>query len=166
MGWIRSPRALVALLIISVLINGALAGALAQRQFAEPAAAPRAETRAMMRGPFNPRAFIAALPEDERAAARETLRGNMPAMRERFTEARDARREAETVLRADPFDPTAAAAALSEARAARARIEAEGEAVILNIIAGLDAETRQTVLNEAYSGQRQRRTRDGRRQPD
>jgi uncharacterized membrane protein len=163
---IRPTHVLVGALAVSLLANGVLAGALAQRAFTEPDV-PAARERVMMihGGGVHPRAFIAALPEAERETAGEAMRANMPRMRELFGEAREARRSVAETMSAEPFDPQAAAIALERVRAARGDIEAEGEGVLLAILAGLDPEARAEVLQETYlreprwRGRRERRTR-------
>ncbi|TRO96492.1 periplasmic heavy metal sensor [Glycocaulis profundi] len=166
---IRSTHVLVGALAASLLANGVLAGALAQRALTEPDA-PAARERVMMHGgDVHPRAFIAALPEAEREAAGEAMRANMPRMRELFGEAREARRSVAETMSAEPFDPQAAAMALERVRAARGDIEAEGEGVLLAILAGLDPEARAEVLEETYLRQprwRERRERRTRRDAD
>lgn len=166
---IRSTHVLIGALAVSLLANGVLAGALAQRALTEPEA-PAARERVMIRGGgVHPRAFIAALPESEREAAGEALQVNMPRMRELFSEAREARRNVAETLSAEPFDPQAAAMALERVRAARGDIEAEGEGVLLAVLARLDAETRAQVLEETYLREprwRERRERRMRRDVD
>jgi uncharacterized membrane protein len=162
---IRSTHVLIGALAVSLLANGVLAGALAQRAFSDPEP-PAARERVMIHGGgVHPRAFIAALPEAEREAAGEAMRANMPRMRALFGEAREARRSVAETMSAEPFDPQAAAMALERVRAARGDIEAEGEGVLLAILAGLDPEARAEVLQETYLREprwrerRERRTR-------
>ena len=131
----------IALLVLSVLVNGILIGVLIQRG-AGPGFEPHARHGEMHRpGRFHPEAFLAALPEETRERARERLREGRRDMLPLMREAARARREAARALSADPFDAEAAASALAEARAARAAMEARGEAVLLSIVEDLDPQT-------------------------
>lgn len=143
----------VGLLVVSVLVNGVLAGVLIQRALSGPqiAAPVHAEHRAA-RGRFDPHAFLAALPEEARPAARQRLREGASEMRPLMHEAMQARRAAHDALVAEPFDGAIALAALARVRAARDDMEAHGEAVVLDIAADLDPATRRRVLREAWSG--------------
>lgn len=143
----------VGLLVVSVLFNGVLGGVLIQRALSGPQiAAPAHDGHPAARGRFNPHAFLMALPEEVRPAARQALREGAGEMRPLMHEAMQARRAAHDTLAAEPFDSAAALAALARVRAARDAMEAHGEAVVLDIAARLDPQTRRRVLREAWSG--------------
>ncbi|WP_270375244.1 periplasmic heavy metal sensor [Marinicauda sp. Alg238-R41] len=143
----------VGLLVVSVLANGILIGVLLQRGFEQPGAREdRALETVLGPGRFNPRAFYEALPEEGRAAARERMMEGRGEIRPLLREAGAARREAAAAILAEPFDTERAAEALRRARETRAAVEAQGERVLLDIVEGLDPQTRSEVLAEAYSG--------------
>lgn len=157
----------IVLLIASVLLNGVLIGAGARHWFAparEPAAQAPVSGPVMMRGHFSMRAFMRALPEAQRAEARERFESARTDMRTLGREAMTARRTASEALRAQPFDAEAASQAMAEARAARARMEARSEALILEILDTMEPEAREAVLEEAFAprerSRRWRRSRD------
>lgn len=154
MGWFAGRRFWIVLLVVSLGVNGVLAGILAQRALTP--AAPVQETGRYMPGSggFNPRAFIAALPEDRQEAARVQLREGLRGMRPLFGEMMASRREMNRLLRAEEFDEAAMLAAMAQMRATRARLDASGEAIILDIVADLDPDTRRAALEAAYSPRR------------
>ncbi|WP_417494684.1 periplasmic heavy metal sensor [Maricaulis sp.] len=168
----RSPTPWIAALLVSVLLNGALIGFVAHRSAdgpswragsdgAGPGGPPPPEPP--MASGFNVRGFLEALPEAEREVAGRRLRENMETMRELGREAREARREADEVLAADPFDPEAAQAALQRVREIRLGFEARMEASLIEVIAGLDPEVRAAALEAGRrsSHRGDRRHRDG-----
>jgi uncharacterized membrane protein len=138
----------IVLLLASVLLNGVLLGAGARSWFAPDAAIAPAADQRPGRG-FDLRAFVEALPEDARAEARSRAQAERRALREDFRTAARARMAAYRALNAEPFDPQAAAAALAEAREARAAIEARTEAIILDVASDLSAEERRSALRAA-----------------
>ena len=77
----------------------------------------------------------------------------------------DKRRAVRDVLTSEPFDPEAAALALSEARDARARLEQRTEALILEAAETLPADVRRAAFERALTrrdrGDRRDRRRDG-----
>lgn len=159
MRWFEGRRFWIALLVISLGVNGVLAGILAQRTLT-PAASVQETGRYMPgSGGFNPRAFIAALPEDRQDSARTELREGLRELRPLFGELMARRREMNALLRAEDFDETAMLAAMADIRAVRGRLDAGGEAVILAIVADLDADARAAALEAAYT------PRTGRRGP-
>lgn len=142
----------IILLIISVLINGVLIGANARTWRASPEPAALQQDRAAgPRGAFSMRAFMRALPDDKRADVRARFEAAGPELRELGREAWRARQLAQDALRAEPFDAAAAGAATAEARAARARLEARSEAVILEALADMDADTRSQVIDATFA---------------
>lgn len=172
MGVFAGRRVWIILLIASLLANGVLAGVLIQRKVNEARVEAPAE-RVLVRGPFNPRAFIAALPEDRQEAARRDLREGLRDVRPLFRQSFEARRRANQAMAAAEFDPDAVLASMAEFRALRAEIDAAGEQVILAIVADLDAETRAAALEAAYGprgrdrrGWRGRERREGRDAPE
>jgi uncharacterized membrane protein len=138
----------IVLLLASVLLNGALIGAGARSWFAPDAAVAPEAPPGPGRG-FDLRAFVEALPQDARAAARNRARAERQALREDFRAAARARMDAYRALNAEPFDPQAAAEALAQARAARAAIETRTEALILDVAADLSPDERQAALRAA-----------------
>ncbi|WP_339739005.1 periplasmic heavy metal sensor [uncultured Maricaulis sp.] len=172
----RSPTPWIAALLVSVLLNGALIGFLAHRSADGPSWRGHPES-ARMDGPpphggsmssgFDVRGFLGALPEAERQQASEQLRANMESMREIGREAFAARREADMVLAADPFDPEAAQLALQRVREIRLDFEARMESSLIEVMAGLDPEVRAAALEAGRRGSfRERRRRGDRARPD
>ncbi len=155
----RSPTPWIAALLVSVLVNGALIGFLLHRGADRPSW-HATHREAPMSGPprqgpmsgFDVRGFLAALPEAERALAERRLHENMAMMRGIGREAFEARRDAHDVLAAEPFDPEGARAALGRVREIRLGIEAQMEASLIEILAGLDPEVRAAALE---AGRRQ-----------
>ncbi len=141
----------IALLLASVLLNGVLLGAGA-RDWLAPDPVTRTlpgERGAPARRGFDLRAFSQALPPEARAEARERFDAARPELRALTRRWIEARRAAMRALAAEDFEPQTAAAALSEARRARAELEAATEAVILDTADGLDAQTRREALRAA-----------------
>lgn len=164
MTGIGSPKLLAGLLAASLLVNGVMAGIVIERGLDRPEERPRHERDgAVLRGPFNPRAFIEALPEDRREEARAALRDSLPEMRPLFREAGQARRAVDAAMTASDFDAEAVAAALDEARAARDAIESRGERTVLEIVSSLDPDDREAALRAAYFTPRRGRSGDRRR---
>ncbi|GGH00112.1 hypothetical protein GCM10007420_15030 [Glycocaulis albus] len=151
MSWLQGRRFWIALLVVSLGVNGVLAGILAQRTLA-PASTAR-EGGAYVHGSsgFNPRAFVAALPEERREAARSELRAGLRELRPLFGEMIARRREMNALLRAEELDEAAMLALTAEIRALRVQLDAAGEAVILGIVSDLEPEARGAALEAAYS---------------
>lgn len=173
----RSPTPWIAALLVSVLVNGALIGFLLHRNADGPrwrvmhdggpeSGPPHRESP--MSGRFDVRGFLAALPEAERETAGRRLRENMESMRDIGREAFEARRQADAVLAAEPFDPDAARAALERVREIRLGVETQMETSLIEILAGLDPELRAAALeagrSNPFEGRHRRgfrRSRDG-----
>lgn len=174
----RSPTPWIAALLVSVLVNGALIGFLLHRSADRPSWHPT-HREGPMSGPpregplsgFDVRGFLAALPEAEREIAERQLHESMAAMRSVGREAYQARRRAQDVLEAEPFDAAAARAALGEVREIRLGFETQMEASLIDILDGLDPEIRAAALEagrrqpfQGRHGRGFRRHEDGARQ--
>jgi uncharacterized membrane protein len=138
----------IILLLVSVLLNGVLLGAGARSWFA-PEASLEARETVRPGGGFQLRAFVAALPAEERRAARQRLESTRRELGGLVREAARSRRAAAQALLADPFDPEAAEAALDRSREARAALEDATETLILEIAADLEPEERQAAFSAA-----------------
>ena len=140
----------IVLLLGSVLLNGVLLGAGARTWFGpeRPIASEAAEPR---RGGFQLRAFVEALPEDQRREARQRAEGSRAELRGLVREAMITRRAAAQTLLAEPYDPDAAVDALEQARQARAALERATEARILEIADELDPDVRQAAFEAAMT---------------
>ncbi|WP_304072878.1 periplasmic heavy metal sensor [Maricaulis maris] len=153
-------------LVGSVLINGALAGYVVHRTADGPRwQMPSPETREVGRraGPgsrqgFDLRSFVDALPDEARAEARARLRDAFLDMRGPGRDAMDVRRELDALLVAEEFDAEAVADAMARMHASQRAIEMQIETIVLDVVAGLDAETRAAALQAG-------RERIGRRGP-
>ena len=141
-------------LVGSVLINGALVGYLVHRT----ADGPRWYVRERLdselpegRGPraqpgFDLRGFVEALPVAARDEARLRLRASFADMRDIALAGMVARRELDALLVAEDFDAEAVAAAMDRMRESQRAVEARIEAVVLQVVSELDAETRAAAL--------------------
>jgi uncharacterized membrane protein len=147
----------IVLLLVSVLANGVLIGAGARSWFGDKAA--REEILEARRGGFQLRAFVEALPEDERRAARAQAREARQELRGLIRDVALTRRAAAEAMLAEPFDQDAAAEALAQAREARAALERATETRILEIAAGLEPEERRAAFESAISLPERRRPR-------
>ncbi len=166
-------------LIGSVLINGALVGYLVHSTSDGPewrVRAPGSDGHHARgdrpgRGGFDLRGFVEALPEASRQEARERLRADFDEMRGLARDGRAARRELDALLVAEEFDTEAVAAAMAQFRNTQREVEARIEAIVLDVVADLDAETRTAALQAGRErmgrrgpppdGHRHRRPQDG-----
>lgn len=145
----------IALLLVSVLLNGVLIGAGAHRWLSDDGAG-RASIRAdaadaaSVRG-FDPRSFFRALPEDYRRPVFEQMEGSREEVFALMRDLGEKRRAVRAVLTTEPFDPDAAQQALREAREARARLEQRTEALILDAAATLPADIRREAFERALT---------------
>jgi len=142
----------IALLLVSVLINGVLIGILAKRGFeAEPphrrVLAVQSETAPS--GQFNPRQFLRALPPAYRDDVRQQMRDARSEIMPLYRDVAQARSAVMDAMAAEPFDAEAVNQALEAARIARARLERRSEVFMLEVAASLPAEVRHQVLVEA-----------------
>ena len=173
----KSSTPWIVALLASVLINGALAGFVWHRasdgpdwrrdHHREDDDRRGSHHRRSGPGSFDLRAFVDALPEEARDAARQRLFDGMPDMRAQFEESRAARRTVETLLAQDEVDRAALEQALEEMRQSRLDLERNIEAIVLDIVSELDPETRAAALEASRerSGHRRYR-RHGDRGPD
>jgi uncharacterized membrane protein len=145
----------IALLLVSVLLNGVLIGAGAHRWLSDDGAG-RASIRAdaadaaSVRG-FEPRNFFRALPEDYRRPVFEQMEDSREEVFALMRDLGEKRRAVRVVLTAEPFDPDAAQQALREAREARARLEQRTEALILDAADTLPADIRRAAFERALT---------------
>ena len=160
MSWFEGRRFWIVLLVVSLGANGVLAGIVARGAFVSASAGEESARPAIARGRFSPRSFVAALPEERRSSARRELREGLRELRPLFSELIGQRRELNALLRAETFDEAAVLAVMAQIRATRARIDAGGEAVIVDIVSDLDPEVRSRALEAAYGS---RGPRSGRR---
>ena len=152
----------IALLLASVLLNGVLIGASAHRWLNDdgPSRASiraDADDAASVKG-FEPRSFFRAVPEEYRGELLEQMANSRDEVYALMRDLGDKRRAVRDVLTSEPFDPEAAALALSEARDARARLEQRSEALILEAAEALPADVRRAAFERALT----RRDRGGR----
>lgn len=156
-------------LLVSVLANGVLAGFLVHRTTEGPdwrgerhhEGGERRHHDARKAG-FDLRDLLYALPDDVRREARERARDDIGEIRALFDEARAARDEFDTVMRAEDFDREGAEAALQRMRDAREALELHLQDNVLGLVGDLDAGTRARILEE----RREDRRRRFRRGPD
>ena len=164
----------IALLLASVLLNGLLIGSSAHRWFNDEDSS-RASIRAdaanaeSVKG-FEPRSFFRAVPEEYRRELFEHMAGSRDEVYALMRDLGDKRRAVREVLTSEPYDPDAAAQALSEAREARARLEQRTEALILDAAGILPADVRRDAFDRAltrrHDHDRRGRDHDGSREDD
>ena len=152
----------IALLLASVLLNGVLIGASAHRWFHDDGpsrASIRADAAdaASVKG-FEPRSFFRAVPEEYRRELFEHMAGSRDEVYALMRDLGDKRRAVREVLTSEPYDPEAAAEALTEAREARAALEQRTEALILDAAEILPADVRRDAFDRALT-RRDRRDR-------
>ena len=158
----------IALLLVSVLLNGLLIGSSAHRWFHDdgPSRASiraDAENAASVKG-FEPRSFFRAVPEEYRRELFEHMAGSRDEVYALMRDLGDKRRAVRAVLTTEPYDPEAAALALTEAREARARLEQRTEALILDAAGILPADVRRDAFDRALTRRHDRdHRRDGER---
>ncbi|WP_420431638.1 periplasmic heavy metal sensor [Hyphobacterium sp.] len=143
-------------LLISLTANGVMTGIVLHRVAGSPHVSdvvrhehrhpPRDPSDAARTGGFNVRAFLRSLPEEQQQIARQRFASERVGFRELMLAAQNAQQDAEAALRADPYDPQAAAEALGELRARRFEIEAAMEAIVLELVADLPPEERMNAL--------------------
>ena len=157
-----SPPWIIALLA-SVLINGVLAGFVLHRTADGPNWRPGdhhdgdgPHHRGRRNAGYDLRDLLYALPEEARREARERARNDIGEIRALFDEARAARDEFDTVMRAQDFDRAGAEAALQRMRDAREALELHLQDNVLDLVAGLDAQTRTRILEERREDRRRR----------
>lgn len=162
-------------LLVSVLANGVLAGFVVHRTMEGPDwrserhdEGGRDRHHDRRTAGFDLRDLLYALPEEARREARERARDDIEDIRALFDEARAARSAFDTVMRAEDFDREAAEAALQRMRDAREALELHLQDNVLDLVAGLDAQTRTRILEQRSEDRRRfRRGHDGPgREPD
>ncbi|WP_019961439.1 periplasmic heavy metal sensor [Woodsholea maritima] len=146
----------IAVLLVSVLINGVLIGMVLQGQVSRdvPEHSHVSDGDDHWGGRFNPRAFVEALPPDHAERARTRWRVQREAMREHFHDMREAREQVMIVVAHEPFDPEAMMRALHTVRAARTELELKMEASMVEILSQLTPEEREHVFMAGLNGGR------------
>jgi uncharacterized membrane protein len=141
-------------LLVSVLVNGALVGFVLHRVSGGPQIGVERERGSgpSLRGAFNLRGFLQALPEERRPAAQQRFREEGPRIRELMREAAQARMAAEEAFRSEGFDLERSRQAMRSMRESRHAVEAHIEGVVLEIVADLDRETRLRALQAGRRG--------------
>lgn len=140
--WSRRDMLLVASLAVNLLFVGFLIGRGA-RSFGPPPP-PRGEAA----NPLHPRALMEALEPRERRAAFRALRRTGTRLLPLSGEARDSRLALAAVLRAEPFDPEAARAALARVRDADNALHEAGQAAVVELLGRLSAQERANIASE------------------
>lgn len=165
-GGNRLKMALVASLAVNLLVaglalglvlagvnsDGAGSGGRAEknrRAGPDIAALPGSERARLPAGVLSPRALLAALPPERRAPLVAGFRDTLATHGALGDEARAARMAAIGALRADPFDPAAAEAALTAWRAKQDEVLALSHLFLVDIAATMSAEERAAALAKA-----------------
>lgn len=158
-------------LLLSILANGVMLGVVLQTTTDGPRPGPH-----HMRGDgppprpggdgFNFRAFMGALPEDAREDARILLEDSRDELRARFRQTRAAQIAAQDAVGAEPYDADQVRRAFDDLREARMAMEQAVEAIILDVVAGLEPEDRMRAIEAGRAmpaARRRPRGRNGRR---
>ncbi|MEN0652544.1 MULTISPECIES: periplasmic heavy metal sensor [Hyphobacterium] len=155
-------------LLVSVLANGAMLGLTLH----SVSGGPRFDRGhdhtppAGLRGDgFSVRAFLGALPPEDRESAAGRLRDGRDEVIAHMRDVRDAQQAVEAALRREPFDAEAVRSAMQNLRAARGELEGEIERAIIDIIADLPPEERMRVLEQGMRGDQGRRGLPPHRRP-
>lgn len=158
----------VVALLVSVLANGAMLGLTLHSVSGGPRFdrghehSPPAGLRG---GGFSVRAFLGALPPEDREAAARRLRGERDDVIARMRDVREAQQAVEAALRQEPFDREAVRSAMQDLREARGSLEGEIELAIIEIIADLPPEDRMRALEQGMRGDQGRRGPPPHRRP-
>lgn len=127
----RTTLILSLALAVSVAVNMLLGGLIAGHHWGDP---PRHRS-----GDFLFDRAFSAVPEELRGPIRERLRPEGSDLRMDMREMRDARRAVDTALRARPFDPAAADAALAALRAKVGETQSSLHATVVGVMAEAQA---------------------------
>jgi uncharacterized membrane protein len=144
MAWSKRDLLLAGSIAVNLVLVGFVVGAGARLSSAD---APR-------RGPeiaapaLSTRALIRSLPEAERPRARREILGEGVRSAPLLGELREARREFEESVRAEPFDAEGARAALVRLRSAESELRTRSSELVITILADLPAEERARILTE------------------
>lgn len=136
----------IAALLLSILANGVMLGLVLHTTAEQPRFErhhPRGDGPPQRSGDgFNFRAFMNALPEAAREDARARLTNERDQLRALFRQTREAQITAQAAVGAEPYDAAAVQQAFDDLRAARMAMERAVETLILDVVAGLEAEDR------------------------
>ena len=145
---------LIAALVISLAANLALAGFVAGRIGAPPPAPAGLDpTLGMFR-------VLHDLPEARREALRPEVRASFRGMRDELRRLRNAQRDINEALTAEPFDDEAMAAALARFRAALLDSQEHNHAALIRVAGRMTVEERR-LLRDAMTRGRPPREREG-----
>lgn len=146
-GRLSKPMRLVLILSLALNLFGAgaiAAGTVADRGWLANTFGFHHRPPRMMGMP-NPRQLHAVLPESGRAILKETLDAHRPRFRENLRGLFAARHAVAEAIKAVPFDRERLEAAFATLRDREARVAAAAQATMLDLVARLDAEERDTV---------------------
>jgi uncharacterized membrane protein len=143
---------LPAALTISLLANLGLAGFIGGALLRNPEEPPRAERTSPGERPQGP----ARLSDEDRAAIRQLVRSAYEAAGAEFDTRRGAQERLRAALRAEPFDPDAAALAAAEMRAAEAALRERLATELLPSLDTLNAEQRSALARVLAAGSERR----------
>lgn len=156
---------LTALLLLSLLLNGVFLGMTIADRLDGPR--DRRPPEHMDRTAFVIGAFLRAAPEDQREAMEREIREHFRGATATRHAAWDAQKEVYSALTAETFDRARAEAALARSREARLAVDVKGHEIMLDLVEGLDAETRRKALEAGFGGEfRKRMHRGGPRRHD
>jgi len=140
----RTPRWVKIVLVLSLAFNlmivGVAAGGFAGK---DRKGGPRGgPDRVSVPGDLAPRAFIAAIPKEDRMELAQTFRDRVRPEDGRRAELRARVQALLVALRSDPFDPEAISVLMREQRATILERQEKGQMVFLEYLTGLSADER------------------------
>lgn len=97
-------------------------------------------------GMLQPRVLFESLTPDEREALRRRLRGDGVGMAPLLRDVRDARRDLDAAMRAEPFDDAQVRAVLERVRDVEQRMQARSQELMVDILADMPTDERARVL--------------------
>ncbi|NBC33134.1 MAG: periplasmic heavy metal sensor [Alphaproteobacteria bacterium] len=145
------------LLIVSLALNLFLVGILAGGRLADWR--DHGSPGAAALGPGAVSQLLRELPASTRIEARRMFMDRRPEIRRHMRELRNARVEALRILRAEPFDQAAFAAAMATVRDRTLALQAAVQEVLIELSGRVDAETRARLADAAVDMHRHHRWR-------
>ncbi len=111
---------------------------------------PQRELRMGGKGLFGMRRLAAYLPEEKREELKELMQSHRNDLRENFEGIRESEEKVRAILLAETVDKDALRQALTELEAKTREMHGPLKAILLDIVADLDLETRQKLAEDMY----------------
>ncbi|WP_020398527.1 periplasmic heavy metal sensor [Kordiimonas gwangyangensis] len=110
---------------------------------------------------FSMRRLAAYLPEEKREELKELMEGHRNDLRGNFQGIRESEEKVRAILLAETVDKNALRAALTDLEAKTRMLHGPLKAILLDIVADLDLETRQKLAEDMYKRRKWRMKREG-----